>query len=789
MESPDKFIQVKKRGESSHIDPSFIPKEFIVQKATPKSRLNAVIEALIKDIKFIVYNIVVNPYLLCSLIIVLWVGCGILFYVYNDYWTPATAYFYAIEAGLSIGFCYPAEINDSSRVYTIFYVIIASSAVSGVVGLTLTILFSHRVHLVPAEHRWNAITWQNEFEETTVKSVCRYLWYHFKYFIGWYHNRFRTILTGLFLLWMAIGTVYGMLVEDFTFITALYWSITSCATGGLQSPPCRHDVNGDGTTCNMGDMRGAVMATYFLIGVPIYAITIAQYAIIFFGPLSIAQEQKLMDRPIEDAQFLFAANVLSPEGSETLVLGEYILLELLRLKLVDQERIEMLKRKFYELDIHRKEELDISDLQASGKIIPRKVHSIDMANRIRTRSLEFFTKHFGSPGKRRSGSGGVDYSSPPEPDSGENPIGSPRRQGSFGPRINSAQDFFALITGQRKESSGNIELPTVKKRRPTKRAFRKSIRKSVLEVSVQSTEEVEKLKREHLNNLSNMSSPLPSSPEDRARERLLAGVGSTGMKRTAAEEDKEEEIRRNNVTKKLYQLFDDFDYDEDDKKLHSNSNNEDDEIHSNFFDEEDEDEEQGRRGRGRSKPTEQQSIMSSLHHYGLNGGSEAETPLTQPTERRRGYYNANGRDLEGQSDKEYPLMPILPPIENRNRRKSSLELIFDRVSDSDDEENEKDDEWKAALNRSNMNSNNNNSHYMEAWEYEVGKGGDRNGLAPQQPPPEIGEEEEEEDYIPDNYPLPKNQPQEQHPPHSSHSHPGPAPPDQHHRYDHQHFDI
>ena len=36
-----------------------------------------------------------------------WIWVGILFYTYYDGFTMATAYFYTIEAGMSVGFCNP----------------------------------------------------------------------------------------------------------------------------------------------------------------------------------------------------------------------------------------------------------------------------------------------------------------------------------------------------------------------------------------------------------------------------------------------------------------------------------------------------------------------------------------------------------------------------------------------------------------------------------------------------------------------------------------------------------
>lgn len=64
----------------------------------------------------------------------LWILIGILYYKFVENWTYATAYFYAIEAGLSIGFCYPTERTDATRLFTVVYVLLGSSVVVGSLG-------------------------------------------------------------------------------------------------------------------------------------------------------------------------------------------------------------------------------------------------------------------------------------------------------------------------------------------------------------------------------------------------------------------------------------------------------------------------------------------------------------------------------------------------------------------------------------------------------------------------------------------------------------------------------
>jgi hypothetical protein len=367
-----------------------------------------------------------NVFLTCGSLYIVWTGIGILFYTYYDSWTAPTAYFYAMEAGLSIGFCNPLEVDDFSKLFTIFYVLGGSIIISGSVGLLASSLFYNttpvirvtkkqifeRMKKYDVEHsiyyeNMDVINEQTTTDEntknnkntkrrrssttgsnnkapdgpTTICDNCtecrrktinflKYIWYHLKYYFGWYSNRFRAIITFLLIFWFGLGTAYGVIFEEWTVITSLYWAVTAASTGGLQSPVCIEGT--EGKTCNFGDVRGSLMSIWMMISVPLYATAFGQYARMAVKKTLRYREQNLLKRPMEDAEFLFAANVLSPEGSETLVLGEYILLELMRLGITDPRQIEAMKRKFHELDTLNRGEIDIDDLKSAGKVVPAK---------------------------------------------------------------------------------------------------------------------------------------------------------------------------------------------------------------------------------------------------------------------------------------------------------------------------------------------------------------------------------------------------------------------------------
>lgn len=72
-----------------------------------------------------------NIYLVTATLYICWMIVGTTFYYFYDEWRIATAFYYTLEAGLSIGYCYPSEKTDASRLFTIVHVVLGSSVVVG----------------------------------------------------------------------------------------------------------------------------------------------------------------------------------------------------------------------------------------------------------------------------------------------------------------------------------------------------------------------------------------------------------------------------------------------------------------------------------------------------------------------------------------------------------------------------------------------------------------------------------------------------------------------------------
>jgi len=99
-----------------------------------------------------------------------------------------------------------------------------------------------------------------------------------------------------------------------------------------------------------------------------------------------------LKQPIDENEFMYCANILSPAGSDTLNCGEYILLELMRLRACNANQIESLKANFNRIDKHQTGFITMEELMQVGKVVAPKHR-----RKVRTMSIEFIDSLITSP--------------------------------------------------------------------------------------------------------------------------------------------------------------------------------------------------------------------------------------------------------------------------------------------------------------------------------------------------------------------------------------------------------
>ena len=347
-------------------------------------------------------------YLACAAIVLLWISTGTIFYSLYNNWPLAQSFFYAVDAGMSIGFCTDvAETKIGSRAFTIIFILLGASSVGGALALFIQDIMEGAVELRNCEFelilakdafvkvdgdcdgkiQYNDFRiliqeWTDrEFTNDEFESVCRkfdpsqcnhvtstmflnkitdmHKLLQFdgplysnniivrkgtelkeaisKPFSG--HNR----IFAACLAWVTMGILWGKHRMKWDIITATHFAISALATGGLTGPP----VNRDGIL----PLEPAVFCGVFcLIGIPLFAITLAHFARALVESHVVAQEKKAIFRPLNKKEFDYAKSLCSPED-QMVHLSDFIVLQLLRMGKVDMCTINLIKTQFKILDV------------------------------------------------------------------------------------------------------------------------------------------------------------------------------------------------------------------------------------------------------------------------------------------------------------------------------------------------------------------------------------------------------------------------------------------------------
>ena len=227
--------------------------------------------------KLALKSLVTSVPFIAFLVTSIWLFSGIVFYSFNSEMTFYNSFFYTISAGMNIGFADLSEANnDRVHAFTACFILIGSATAQGFIGYCLGYFLANNNNLVDPEihsfdnperllqsHASN----KNESDQSRSFLIQR-LWYQFKHMCGWYSHRLVIKTLILFVVWMSLGVAYGMAYEGWTFITALYFAITSASTAGLQSPACQDPATFGTTQCDLGITRAALAGVFSMIGVP-----------------------------------------------------------------------------------------------------------------------------------------------------------------------------------------------------------------------------------------------------------------------------------------------------------------------------------------------------------------------------------------------------------------------------------------------------------------------------------------------------------------------------------------
>jgi hypothetical protein len=131
----------------------------------------------------------------------------------------------------------------------------------------------------------------------------KYLLYKFLNYINWFPNHSKYLAILLLSSWTAVGVAFGVFYEGWTFAYSLKWTLAAVSASAIFPPTCPPTSGG---TCDLGTVRSLLVGTYIIVGVPIFAFTMGQFAYFLVENAIRINEQQLMLRPLTADEFKFA---------------------------------------------------------------------------------------------------------------------------------------------------------------------------------------------------------------------------------------------------------------------------------------------------------------------------------------------------------------------------------------------------------------------------------------------------------------------------------------------------
>jgi len=292
------------------------------------------------------------------LFFIIWELAFATFYCLYDDFRFDRAYYYAAQAGLSVGFgslteeCMGgltgcdeprlASAYDVSKFVTILNVLLGSSVIGGALGYFVeSALKDHGEWyeaMITAHDEGERIE-ELEKEEREFSLGLEYLKQFYE------DNLMEVRLCLIVLAFIFVGMLYGMFFEEWTFITSLYYCITAMSTAGLQGPNPEH-------------VFGMLFTgTYVLLGVPLYGACLGIFANYLIENNQAKTEEEHFNKVITANECIYFSKLLAKKDDMEAEVAiddmneiEFLELELLRTGKVDPDFVDEARQRFREYD-------------------------------------------------------------------------------------------------------------------------------------------------------------------------------------------------------------------------------------------------------------------------------------------------------------------------------------------------------------------------------------------------------------------------------------------------------
>lgn len=308
---------------------------------------------------------IIAPFVFFSSLIV-----GTAFYSIFNSWNLDVSFYYATQVILGNMYGVPSEPNYWSPVFTLVLFVWGTSMIATAIGALISQIVTKTLKTIAEERREivDYITQEQGDDQHYNSSNTNKAWLFFKGFlvtIGWFDHTSKYVTAIAAFAWYLVGILYGTLFERWDLSHSSFCALSAMAANGL----CPPDASKDGT---VNGTRAILYGTYILIGVPLFAFTMAQMVAVVVERMVRASEVQLMMRPLSETEYEYARKLRHGNGvssstskaNDTIDLGGFLVMELLRLKKIDTSDLELIKAVFDQIDEDKNGVLDLRELQS-----------------------------------------------------------------------------------------------------------------------------------------------------------------------------------------------------------------------------------------------------------------------------------------------------------------------------------------------------------------------------------------------------------------------------------------
>lgn len=159
---------------------------------------------------------------------------GVVFYHYINSWPISTAIFYSVNTLLGELFMVPGNKSPIADVFTVLYYIYGAFFLAGILGQYVGVLVAKAPEIAATERK--KLMEYPEIPSDIDQDGYVGFWDHIEFHkvriklqIGWEVHKWKYITFLIVIIWLGVGILYGMVMEQKEFPSALFFAVSTIA--------------------------------------------------------------------------------------------------------------------------------------------------------------------------------------------------------------------------------------------------------------------------------------------------------------------------------------------------------------------------------------------------------------------------------------------------------------------------------------------------------------------------------------------------------------------------------